>query len=159
MDWYYPVLSNCALRGGAADERIDGSWSRFVVPGLGARCVDDRPWVTGGETCELALALAVIGREAEARTLLADIQHLRNPADGLYWTGYVYADTAIWPEELTSWTAGSMLLALGALGGDRATAAVRGAACRIGPGAGQPDRAGPGGRLRRALPGLGRLSV
>ena len=127
MDWYYPVLST-AVRGRAADDRIDGSWSRFVVPGLGVRCVDDHPWVTGGETCELALALAVTGRETEARTLLADIQHLRNPADGLYWTGYVYADTAIWPEELTSWTAGSMLLALGALGGDRATVAVFGGA-------------------------------
>ncbi|HEV2637889.1 MAG TPA: prenyltransferase/squalene oxidase repeat-containing protein [Actinocrinis sp.] len=127
MDWYYPVLGT-VLRGDAAHERIDASWSRFVVPGLGVRCVDDHPWVTGGETCELALALASVGREAEARTLLTDIQHLRNPQDGLYWTGYVYADTAIWPEELTSWTAGSMLLALAALGGDPATAAVFGGA-------------------------------
>jgi len=125
MDWYYPVLST-ALRGPAAEERIDGAWDRFVVPGLGVRCVDDHPWVTGGETCELALTLAVLGRTGEARTLLTDIQHLRNPADGLYWTGYVYADSAIWPEELTSWTAGSMLLALAALGGDPATCAVFG---------------------------------
>ena len=127
MDWYYPVLST-ALRGAAADERIDASWDRFVVPGLGVHCVDDHPWVTGGETCELALTLAVIGRKAEAKALLTDIQHLRNPADGLYWTGYVYADTAIWPEELTSWTAGSLLLALAALGGDHATEAVFGGA-------------------------------
>lgn len=123
MDWYYPVLGT-ALRGPAALERIDASWSRFVVPGLGVRCVDDHPWVTGGETCELALTLAAVGREAQAKTLLTDIQHLRNPEDGLYWTGYVYADTAIWPEELTGWTAGSMLLALAALGGDPATCAV-----------------------------------
>ena len=127
MDWYYPVLST-ALRGAAADERIDASWARFVVPGLGVRCVDDHPWVTGGETCELALTLAVLGRGAEARTLLTDIQHLRNPEDGLYWTGYVYADRAIWPEELTGWTAGSLLLALAALGGDPATVAVFGGA-------------------------------
>ena len=124
MDWYYPVLGT-ALRGRAATERIDAGWDRFVVPGLGTRCVDDRPWVTGGETFELCIALWAIGQSERARRLLADTRHLRD-LDGLYWTGYVFADNAIWPEEKTSWTAGSMLLALAVLGGDPATCAVFG---------------------------------
>jgi len=57
MDWYYPVLGG-AVSGPAARDRLAADWDRFVVPGLGARCVADRPWVTGAETCELALALA-----------------------------------------------------------------------------------------------------
>jgi len=32
----------------------------------------------------------------------------------------------VWPEELTTWTAGSLLLAVAALGGDEATCAVFG---------------------------------
>jgi hypothetical protein len=126
MDWYYPVLGT-ALRGKAALDRIDAGWERFVVPGLGTRCVDDRPWVTGGETFELCIALWAVGRTTQARGLLADVQHLRD-ADGMYWTGYVYADKAIWPEEKTSWTAGSLLLALAVMGGEPATRAVFGGA-------------------------------
>lgn len=125
MDWYYPVLGT-ALRGEAARRRIDEGWDRFVVPSLGVRCLDDHPWVTGGETCELAIALWAIGREPQARRLLRDIDtHLRDD-DGMYWTGYVFADLAIWPEEKTSWTAGSVLLALAALGGEPATRTVFG---------------------------------
>jgi hypothetical protein len=124
MDWYYPVLGT-ALRGDPAHERIDGSWERFVVPGLGVRCVDDHPWVTGGESCELAIALWALGRTAQARAVMADIAHLRD-ADGMYWTGYVYADRALWPQEKTTWTASAVLLALAVLGGDRATRAVFG---------------------------------
>ena len=63
MEWYYPVLGG-ALRGAAARARIDERWDDFVVPGLGIRCVDDRPWVTGAETCELVLALDAIGDSA-----------------------------------------------------------------------------------------------
>lgn len=122
MDWYYPVLGT-ALRGDGARERIDGSWDRFVVPGMGVRCVEDHPWVTGGETCELAIALWAVGRRREALRLLGDIARLRD-ADGMYWTGYVFADDAIWPREKTSWTAGAVLLALAALGGEPATGAV-----------------------------------
>ncbi len=124
MDWYYPVLGT-ALRGEAAEARIDAGWDRFVVPGLGTRCVDDRPWVTGGETFELCIALWALGRADRARRLLTDARHLRD-LDGLYWTGYVYADNAIWPEEKTSWTAGSLLLALAVLGGEPATRTVFG---------------------------------
>jgi hypothetical protein len=125
MDWYYPILGT-ALRGDAAARRIAGSWDRFVVPGLGVRCVKTNPWVTGGETCELVLSLWAIGDVERARTLLQDVQHLRDDADGMYWTGYVYADKAIWPEEKTSWTAGSVILALAVLAEEKATVAVFG---------------------------------
>jgi hypothetical protein len=124
MDWYYPVLGT-ALRGEAARRRIDDRWDDFVVPGLGVRCVSDRPWVTGGESAELALALWAIGESDRAVDILKWIQHLR-AEDGMYWTGYVFEDDAIWPEERTSWTAGALLLAVAALGGDSATTAVFG---------------------------------
>jgi hypothetical protein len=122
MDWYYPVLSG-ALRGPRAVERIEEGWSRFVVPGLGVRCVVPNPWVTGGETAELALALWAVGESDRAVRLLADMRHLRAD-DGLYWTGYVFDDDAVWPVERTAWTAAAVLLAVAALGGDEATTAV-----------------------------------
>lgn len=113
MDWYYPILSG-ALRGPGADERIAERWSDFVVDGLGIRCVDDRPWVTGAETCELALALDAMGRTDQARQQLANMQHLRE-RDGSYWTGLVYADGKRWPVERTTWTGAAMILAADAL--------------------------------------------
>ncbi|MGF1427688.1 prenyltransferase [Kitasatospora sp. LaBMicrA B282] len=126
MDWYYPVLGS-ALRGAPAEQRIKADWDRFVVPGLGVRCVSDRPWVTGGESAELALALWASGDTERAVEILRWIQRLRHE-DGSYWTGYVFEDDAIWPEERTTWTAGALLLAVAALGGDPATVAVFGAA-------------------------------
>jgi len=113
MDWYYPVLGG-AVRGDAAQPRIDARWQEFVVPGLGIRCVDDNPWVTGAETCELALSLDAMGSRDQAVTLLEDMQHLRDP-DGSYWTGYVYPDDARWPEECTTWTGAAAILAVDAL--------------------------------------------
>jgi hypothetical protein len=118
MDWYYPVLGG-AVAGSAARERLAADWDRFVVPGLGARCVADRPWVTGAETCELALALAAAGQPEAAIEQLAAMQHLRDD-DGSYWTGYVFADDARWPVERTTWTAGAVLLAVDALTGTTA---------------------------------------
>ncbi|MFF2651962.1 prenyltransferase/squalene oxidase repeat-containing protein [Streptomyces sp. NPDC058045] len=123
MDWYYPVLGG-ALTGDEARDRIEAGWDRFVVPGLGVRCVVPNPWVTGGESAELALALWSVGQSDRALAVLTSIGHLRDPDSGLYWTGYVYQDRAVWPEELTTWTAGSVLLAVAALGGDEATCAV-----------------------------------
>ncbi|MDH6131916.1 hypothetical protein P3T37_001290 [Kitasatospora sp. MAA4] len=125
MDWYYPVLGS-ALRGPQAQARIAEGWDRFVVPGLGVRCVSDRPWVTGGESAELALALWAVGQSDRALEILRSIGHLRHE-DGSYWTGYVFEDDAIWPEERTTWTSGALLLAVAALGGDPATVAVFGA--------------------------------
>jgi hypothetical protein len=115
MDWYYPVLGG-AVRGPAADRLLASRWDEFVVPGLGARCVADRPWVTGAETAELALTLASIGDGERATALLREMQHLR-VEDGSYWTGYVFEDDAIWPEERSSWTAAAVVLAADALVG------------------------------------------
>ena len=113
MDWYYPVLAG-PFEGGRAMARLDQRWEDFVVPGLGARCVDDHPWVTGAETAELALALDVVGDMDRAVAMVSSMQHLRED-DGAYWTGYVYADGARWPVEQSSWTAGAVILAVDAL--------------------------------------------
>jgi hypothetical protein len=109
MDWYYPVLGG-AVRGAEARALLATRWDDFVVPGLGARCVDTNPWVTGAETCELVMALAAIGDDVRARRLFAEIQHLRAD-DGGYWTGYVYPDDVRWPAEQTTYTAAAVILA------------------------------------------------
>lgn len=113
MDWYYPVLGG-AVRGDDAVALIDSQWDHFVRPGLGILCVDTNPWVTGAETCELAMALDAIGDRERALQVLADMQHLRGE-DGKYWTGYVYPDDVNWPHEHTTYTAAAVILAVDAL--------------------------------------------
>jgi hypothetical protein len=125
MDWYYPVLGG-AVRGRAARERLADRWDEFVVPGLGCRCVADRPWVTGAETAELALALAAIGDRATGLRLLTDVQHLREE-DGSYWTGLVYDEGVRWPVERSSWTSAAVVLAADALAGGPTLALFEGA--------------------------------
>ena len=115
MDWYYPVLAG-AVRGSAGRARLERDWAAFHVPGVGLRCVADRPWVTGAETAELALALAATGDVDRGRALLAEVQHLRE-ADGSYWTGLVFDEDVRWPVERSSWTAAAMVLAADALAG------------------------------------------
>ena len=124
MDWYYPVLGG-VLRAEAARERIAAAWDRFVVPGRGIRCVDDRPWVTGAETCELALALAGMGDLGRATELVAAMQHLRED-DGSYWTGLVLDDGKRWPVERSTWTGAAMVLAVDLIRGGEATGEVFG---------------------------------
>ncbi|QDH10918.1 prenyltransferase [Nocardioides dongxiaopingii] len=117
MDWYYPVLGG-AVRGPAALELLAPRWDDFVVPGLGIRCVDTNPWVTGAETCELVMALDAVGDHRRALGLLADMQHLRGDAGG-YWTGWVYEGEnpdVYWPVEHTTYTAAAVILAVDALG-------------------------------------------
>lgn len=114
MDWYYPVLGG-AVRDAAGRRLLDSRWDEFVVPGLGIKCVDANPWVTGAETCELVMALDAVGDRARARQLFADMQHLRDTG-GRYWTGYVYPDEAHWPAEHTTYTAAAVILAADALG-------------------------------------------
>jgi hypothetical protein len=115
MDWYYPVLGG-PLRGAAAAERLAAGWDTFVVPGLGIRCVSDQPWVTGAETCELAITLDVIGDHSRALDLFDQAQHLRDP-DGSYWTGWQFANRKHFPNEQSSWTAAAVILAADALSG------------------------------------------
>lgn len=114
MDWYYPVLGG-AVRGQAGLDLLATRWDEFVVPGLGIRCVDTNPWVTGAETCELVMALDALGDHERALRLLADVQHLR-AEDGKYWTGWVFGDDVNWPDEWTTYTAAAVVLAVDALG-------------------------------------------
>ncbi|WP_312295225.1 prenyltransferase [Dermacoccus nishinomiyaensis] len=122
MDWFYPVLGG-ALVGDHAATHLRRDWDRFVIEGQGVRCVDDRPWVTGGESAELVMALCCLDgtphedrARREARAVFADLQHTRDTSGG-YWTGYVVDDDAVWPVEQTGWSAGAMLLAADALDG------------------------------------------
>jgi hypothetical protein len=115
MDWYYPMLGG-VVGGTEAAARLASGWDRFVVPGLGVRCVSDQPWVTGAETCELVIALDACGMRAEALQAFASIQHLRH-LDGSYWTGWQYANSEPFPRERSSWTAAAVVLAADALTG------------------------------------------
>jgi hypothetical protein len=54
MDWFYPVLCG-AVTGEPAGRRIERQWKKYVVEGLGVRCVSDQPWVTVAESSELVL--------------------------------------------------------------------------------------------------------
>ncbi len=115
MDWYYPVLGG-AVRGAAGRAMLADRWDEFVVPGVGARCVSDQPWVTGAETAELVIALTTLGERDHALRLFSDVQHLRDP-DGSYWTGLVFDSGVRWPAEQSSWTSAAMILAADALSG------------------------------------------
>lgn len=121
MDWYYPVLGG-VLSGAAAQEALCARWDEFVLEGRGARCVSDRPWVTTGETCELALALDAAGMSAEAAAVFDWVHHLRAES-GDYWTGATWPEDVVWPRETTTWGAGSVLLAADAVAGGRPTSA------------------------------------
>jgi hypothetical protein len=114
MDWFYPILGG-AVRGVAAKERIRDRWDRFVVAGLGVRCVSDQPWVTAAESAELVLALAAMGETGTAVRVLRDVQHLRDADDGVYWTGYQFAEQVRWPVERSTWTSAAVILAVDAL--------------------------------------------
>ncbi|MCK9894386.1 hypothetical protein [Frankia sp. AgB32] len=116
MDWYYPVIGG-ALRGAAGRARLsDHRWDLFVLDGLGIRCVSDEPWVTGAETCELAIALHLVGESAAAAKLVTDVQHLRVPGGG-YWTGWQFRDQVFWPVEQSTWTSAAVILAVDTLAG------------------------------------------
>ncbi|MEU2948462.1 prenyltransferase [Nocardiopsis alba] len=116
MDWFYPILGG-AVRGEAAKERIAERWDTFVVPGLGVRCVSDQPWVTAAESSELVLALAAMGEIDQGIRILRDVQHLRDADDGVYWTGYQFAEQVRWPVERSTWTSAAVILAVDALTG------------------------------------------
>lgn len=109
MDWYYPVLGG-AVRGNAAVELLESQWETFVVPGRGIKCVEQNNWVTGAETCELAMALDAVGDHERALEQFAAMQHLRED-DGRYWTGWVFPEDVNWPDEHTTYTAAAVVLA------------------------------------------------
>jgi hypothetical protein len=109
MDWYYPVLGG-AVVDDAARALLRARWDDFVLPGKGIRCVSDRPWITGAETCELVIALDAVGEDAQARALFEDMQFLRAETGG-YWTGWVWPEDVNWPPEQSTWTASAVILA------------------------------------------------
>lgn len=113
MDWFYPVLTG-VIREGTARHHLHSRWDQFVVAEHGSRCVSDEPWVTVAESCELVMALLTAGEKARATQLFSWLHQFRDE-DGSYWTGYVYPDEALWPEEKPTWTAGAVLLAADAL--------------------------------------------
>ncbi|MCG8333190.1 MAG: prenyltransferase [Proteobacteria bacterium] len=113
MDWFYPVLTG-VVTGPAARTRMNAKWDKFVVDGLGCRCVSDEPWVTVAESCELTMALIGSGNHKKASQLFNWLHDYRDE-DGAYWTGYVYPKKELWPEEKPTWTAGAVLLAADAL--------------------------------------------
>lgn len=113
MDWFYPVLCG-VLERNQARQRLQRRWSEFVEDGLGCRCVQDEPWITVAETCELVLALLAAGERAKAVRVFSWLQHNRCSCGG-YWTGYQRELDIYWPEEKPTWTAGAVLLAVDAL--------------------------------------------
>ena len=127
-----------ALTGEQAKGRMADGWDRFVMEGLGVRCVDDEPWITASETAECALAYAAMGDASTATDLLRWIQPHRNAstsgapltastdaaAPGAYWTGIVHPTQAkpgtgervLFPfDEHTSYTAAAVIIAIDAI--------------------------------------------
>jgi hypothetical protein len=113
MDWFYPVLCG-AVTGKPASRRIERQWKKYVVEGLGVRCVSDRPWVTVAESSELVLTLAAMG-EAEKALIIFNwlSEHIFD--DGSFWCGFTVPDMTRWPEEKITWTNAVVLLAADAL--------------------------------------------
>jgi hypothetical protein len=123
MDWYYPVLAG-VLTGDAALRRLDEGWERFVLDGLGVRCVADEPWVTAAETAECALAHVAVGKLDIAADLLEWTRRHRC-RDGAYLTGLVYPSAASFPPwEQTAYTGAAVLLAADALSGASAASGL-----------------------------------
>ena len=114
MDWFYPVLTGAIDNKKIAMQRINARWEEFVVQGMGCRCVSDQPWVTVAESCELTMALLAAGDHARAVELYSWLHQWRDD-EGVYWTGYQFAEDLLWPDEKPTWTSGAILLAADAL--------------------------------------------
>lgn len=113
MDWFYPFLCG-ALAEGDARKRIDKFWNKFVVEGLGVRCVSDSPWITMAETSELVMALAAMGETMLADTVLSWILNKRYD-DGTFYCGVTFPDMVVWPEDKLTWTNAAVMMATDAL--------------------------------------------
>ena len=93
MDWYYPVLGG-AMPGAQARRGSRRAGTASSSPDLGVRCVLPNPWVTGGESCELALALWVMGESGPGAGDAPVRSGTCAPSGGMYWTGYVFEGDA-----------------------------------------------------------------
>jgi len=113
MDWFYPVLCG-AVTGEEANRRIERHWKKYVVEGLGVRCVSDQPWVTIAESSELVLALAAMGDVKKAHFVFNWLsEHVFE--DGSFWCGFTFPDMTRWPVEKITWTNAVVLMAADAL--------------------------------------------
>ena len=116
MDWYYPVLAGI-VTGDAARDRLATGYDRFVMDGLGVRCVADKDWVTAAETSECAMAHLIAGAAGTAARLLDWAGHLRHP-DGSWFTGMVHPQRDHFPAgERSTYTAAAVTLTAAALAG------------------------------------------
>jgi hypothetical protein len=116
MDWYYPVLAG-AVTGHAARSRLAAGYGRFVMDGLGVRCVADKDWVTAAETAECAMAHLAVGDADTAGRLLDWAGHLRHD-DGTWFTGMVHPQRHHFPAgERSTYSAAAVTLAATALAG------------------------------------------
>ena len=116
MDWFYPVLAG-AVTGDAARSRLAAGYDRFVMDGLGVRCVADKDWVTAAETAECALAHLAVGEVDTAARLLDWVAHLRHD-DGSWFTGMVHPQRDHFPAgERSTYSAAAVVLASAALAG------------------------------------------
>ena len=116
MDWYYPVLTG-AVTGDAARARLARGRDRFVMDGLGVRCVADKDWITTAETAECALAHLAADEVDTAQRLLQWIGHLRHD-DGSWFTGMVHPQRRHFPAgERSTYSAAALTLAASALAG------------------------------------------
>ncbi|MDQ6725446.1 MAG: prenyltransferase [Actinomycetota bacterium] len=119
MDWYYPVLTG-VVTGATARDRLAAGSRRFIMEGLGVRCVADKPWVTAAETSECAMAHLVAGEVDVARGLLDATRHLRHE-DGSYFTGMVHPQGDHFPAgERATYSAAAVVLTAAALDGSGA---------------------------------------
>ena len=116
MDWYYPVLVG-AVTGDAARARLAAGYDRFVMDGLGVRCVADKDWVTAAETAECAMAHLAVDLVDTAGLLLEWAGHLRHD-DGSWFTGMVHPQRHHFPAgERSTYSAAAMTLATATLAG------------------------------------------
>ncbi|MBV1876354.1 MAG: hypothetical protein KUG79_01810 [Pseudomonadales bacterium] len=120
MDWFYPVLTG-VITGAQAKQHLYSRWDQFVVDQMGCQCVNDEPWVTVAESCELVMALLAAGEYHRAVHLFSWLHQFREP-NGAYWTGFVYPKEELWPLEKPTWTAAAILLAADALANKTAAA-------------------------------------
>jgi len=113
MDWYYPILSGVVC-GDEAEDKLKEKWDKFVVEGIGCKCVSDQPWVTVAETAELAITLLKMGHQESAKEILS-WSHKCRDSDGSYWMGKQYEKNVFWPAEKPPWTSASVILAYDAI--------------------------------------------
>jgi MMP endo-(1,4)-3-O-methyl-alpha-D-mannosidase len=115
MNWFYPVLTG-VLKGKDAKERIDRGWNDFIIENWGCRVAVDEDTTAVAETCELIVALALIGEHKKARMLLDWTLKLRDDKPG-FCRGIKFPEKVACPpdEERATWTSAALILAIAAL--------------------------------------------